>query len=549
MASDFNSSQTLQNEGRAAFTLTTTEVINDENGMGASIADFDNDGDMDWFVTAIHDKFAKPKDWGQSGNRLYFNNGDGSFTNVTGTAGVSDGYWGWGACSADFNNDGWIDIFHVNGMPTGSSSRDFRTDPSRLFINQKDGTFVESSSDVGIVDLRQGRGVVCFDYDKDGDIDIFISNFEDDTRLYRNDLDENPGWLQVRLDGEVNNPSAVGAVIRITTGEVTQMREVTIGSNYQSQNPLTQHFGLGGVAKVDELRVSWPHGGETVLTDVMPNRELLLSAVAATPPPFSVESGHSSAWYDSEHNGEGFLLEIHDNNVALVYWFTYDRDGNQDWYIGVGEIIGRRILFRELLRVSGGEFGPGFDPEKIVSTVVGTAAFTFTSCGSGFMDWSLNEAAGTPGIGRQEIKRLTNLMGLDCGFVKGVPERIEGRYSGSWYDPAHDGEGYVVEVLFDSRVLVFWFSYDTDGNRRWFFGVGEIRDGKLVIDEMLSTTGGIFGDDFDPGTVEYSSWGTLELDIDCEGGTATWISAKDGFGSGMFNVRRLSKLADISCED
>ena len=546
---DFGTSQCLKNAGRGSFTLTTTEAIDDENGMGATSGDFDNDSDTDWFVSSIYDKFALSEDWGQSGNRLYSNNGNGTFNKLTETAGVADGYWGWGACSADFNNDGWLDIFHVNGMPRSSNQRDFNADPSRLFINQKDGTFTESSIALGINDSREGRGVVCFDYDKDGDIDIFISNYGNDTRLYRNDLDENPGWLQVQLDGGINNPSAVGAVIKASIGEVTQMREVTIGSNYQSQNPLLQHFGLDGARQVDEIRVNWPHGAVTTLTDVMPNQVLKLSAMSALPPPFNVESGHSSAWYDETHNGEGFLLEILDNNIAVVYWFTYDRDGNQDWYTSVGKVVGRRVLFSQLLRVSGGEFGPGFDPENIVRTVVGSAAFTFTSCNIGFMDWSLNDASGTESSGRLEVKRITGLMGLDCGFAKGIPERPEGRYSGSWYDPDHDGEGFAVEVLFDNKAVVYWFSHGLQGKRRWFFGVGELSEGKLIFDEMLSTSGGIFGDEFEPGAVQYLPWGSLALDISCAGGTATWSSTEEGFGSGVLNIQKLTKLADLNCDD
>jgi|GEM_PF-337529 len=549
VSGDYGTSQVFANIGRASFKVITTEVIDDENGMGASTGDYDNDGDLDWFVSSIYDKSALREDWGQSGNRLYANNGDGSFSNVTETAAVADGSWGWGACSADFNNDGWLDIFHVNGMLFESNIREFQIDTSRLFINKKDGTFIEQSASVGIVDTKEGRGVVCFDYDKDGDIDIFISNYEDETRLYRNDLDQNQGWLQVRLEGEINNPSAVGAVIRVTTGEITQMREVTIGSNFQSQNPLLQHFGLGSSTRIDELRVGWPHGGETVLTDVAPNQQLLLSSEAAKPAPFRVEAGHSSAWYDVSHNGEGFVLEIHRNSVAVVYWFTYDKTGNQDWYIGTGKVIGRRVLFGELLRVSGGEFGPGFDSQQIEVKVIGTAAFTFTSCASGFMDWSLNETTEKTAIGRQELSRLTNLMGLDCGRAKGAPERMEARYSGSWYDPAHDGEGFVLEVLSNSNVLIYWFSYDKTGNRRWFFGVGEIQDGKLVIEKMYTTTGGVFGDDFDPDTVEHQVWGRLEIDIDCNSGTASWTSNEDGFGPGVLNLRRLTTLADLSCEN
>ena len=74
--------------------------------------------------------------------------------------------------------------------------------------------------------------------------------------------------------------------------------------------------------------------------------------------------------------------------------------------------------------------------------------------------------------------------------------------SGSWYDPTHNGEGYNVEVLIDGRVVVYWFSYDPAGKRRWFFGLGEVQDGKFVFDDIQTTKGGIFGPDFDPSTVQ-----------------------------------------------
>ena len=77
-----------------------------------------------------------------------------------------------------------------------------------------------------------------------------------------------------------------------------------------------------------------------------------------------------------------------------------------------------------------------------------------------------------------------------------------------------DGEGYNVEVLINGQVVVYWFSYDPEGKRRWFFGLGEIREGKLVFDEMLTSSGGIFGPDFDPDDVDFKPWGSLELDLD-----------------------------------
>ncbi|MGA9572581.1 MAG: hypothetical protein WBS20_01400, partial [Lysobacterales bacterium] len=143
--------------------------------------------------------------------------------------------------------------------------------------------------------------------------------------------------------------------------------------------------------------------------------------------------------------------------------------------------------------------------------------------------------------------RLSRLMGIDCGNPILPPVREEGYLSGSWYDPSHSGEGYNVEVLIDGQVVVYWFSYDPEGKRRWFFGLGEVREGKLVFDEILTSSGGIFGPQFNPDQVEYKPWGTLELDLDCHGGTATYSSTEDGFGSGTLNLERLTNIDQLAC--
>ncbi|MEJ8569706.1 CRTAC1 family protein [Elongatibacter sediminis] len=542
VTADYGTSQVFMCAGGGRFENTTTEVIDDENGMGSAAADFDNDGDIDWFVTSVWDP-AEPHTWGSTGNRLYLNDGSGTFENVTTEAGVEIGHWGWGACAADFDNDGWLDIVHVNGFPSyGDHQTDFRDDPSLLYMNQGDGTFIDRAEELGFTDTGQGRGVVCFDYDADGDVDIFTANWEGPARLYRNDLDDNPGWLQVNLTGEADNPDAIGAVIRVTTGDLTQMREVTVGSNYESQNPLTQHFGLGGAASVDEVRVTWPHGGETVLTGITANQRLTVDAASAQPPPFALQPGMSAAWYDPSRSGEGFMLELLAGGRAVVYWFTYDDAGEQDWYIAIGSVTGRRILFPELLRVSGGEFGPGFDPDRIDTTVVGSAAFTWTGCDEGAMDWFIGDDQG-----RMRLQRLSRVMGANCGSPGTDPVSAAAGLSGSWYDPAHTGEGYVLEVLADGRTLVYWFSFDPQGARRWFFGVGGVENGSLVFEELLTTRGARFGEAFNPDDVEAPPWGSLQLTLDCDGGSANWQSTEAGFGPGTFDLKRLSSLDGIDC--
>lgn len=539
VAGDFVTSRTLINQGGLKFEDTTTPVIDDQAGMGSAVGDFDNDGDQDWFVTAIW--------WGDGreaeGNRLYQNDGEGNFSNVTESAGVLAGDWGWGACAADFNNDGWLDLFQVNGMIWPPTLIDYATDASKLFINKGNGTFSEMAIELGIEDRRMGKGVVCFDADSDGDIDIFTNNTMGKSQFYRNKLSDNPGWLQVKLTGEPDNPSAVGAVIRVVTGDINQMREVRVGSNYLSQDPLLQHFGLGGATTIDEVRVSWPHGGETVLKDVAANQKLQLSAVEASPAPFTLAPGMSAAWFDPSHNGEGFQIEMLTDDRVVMYWFTYDKQGEQDWYIAVGEKKGRRILFPELMQVSGGEFGDGFDPALVTHSIVGTAAFTWTGCGEGFMDWTI----GTE-MGRQQLDRLTQLAALPCNGRADLPDTYGQGLSGSWFDPSHDGEGYALQILEDGRAVVFWFSYDKTGKRRWFYGVGEFKEGKWTFPDMLTTAGGIFGDTFDPNTVKQTSWGSLELTLECESGTASYTSTDEGFGNGTLQLTRLTVLDSLVCQ-
>jgi hypothetical protein len=290
VVADNTTSQVLINDGDLggglyAFSkVTDRNVISDDAGMGSSVADFDNDGDLDWFVTSI--SLGDPTDgrpseeqnagFNLSGNRLYRNEGNGVFTDQTETAGVRKGYWGWASCAADFNNDGFLDIFHVNGMDEPNTNA-YLEDPSRLFINNADGTFTEYSEPLGLLDTKSGRGVTCFDGDQDGDIDILIANNNDVATLFRNDGGNEFNYLNVRLRSVAPNTRAVGARIYVSAGGVTQMREINNGNNYVSQNPSEQHFGLSDLMLADTIRVVWPDGSESSRVNIAPNRRILVS--------------------------------------------------------------------------------------------------------------------------------------------------------------------------------------------------------------------------------------------------------------------------------
>ena len=252
---DGGTSKVFLNQPNGVFTDITTDQISDKSGMGSAIGDYDNDGDLDWFVSSI----SRGSQDSQRifGNRLYQNQGDGEFIDVTDTAGVREGHWGWGSCFNDFNNDGNLDIFHVNGFY--GQSNFLLVDPSRLFMSNGKGSFTERSLEFGIDDTGMGRGIVCFDYDRDGDQDIFVANHDQPARLYCNYGNQNT-FVNIRLQGKSPNVQALGARVYVTTGEIEQMRELNANSNYVSQNPVEAHFGLGTANNIDKIRVVWPGG-------------------------------------------------------------------------------------------------------------------------------------------------------------------------------------------------------------------------------------------------------------------------------------------------
>ncbi|MGI9270265.1 MAG: CRTAC1 family protein [Woeseiaceae bacterium] len=274
MASDFNTSMVFMNNQDATFTNTTdVDVITETNGMGSAVGDYDNDGDMDWFVTSIYRQSggAVP-----NGNRLYRNDG-GQFVDVTEAAGVADGGWGWAACFVDLDNDGNLDIYHTNGWEFDISA-DFASDTSRAFMSDGSGVFVNRANALGIADSDQGRGAVCADFDGDRDVDIFLwsNNATNGGRLFRNDSVMGNAVV-VRLNGLAPNTQAVGARIRATVGTVTQLREVSLGSNFISQNSTEQVIGVGSSAQVDSLIVEWPDGQQSDLGIVQVNQTIVVN--------------------------------------------------------------------------------------------------------------------------------------------------------------------------------------------------------------------------------------------------------------------------------
>ena len=297
MASDYGESQIFRNNDDGTFTrITDRDVIVDQNGMGTAIGDFDNDGDMDWFVTSIHNLEMTGTDGDIErtlfGNRLYRNDSNGLFSGYSVLSRISNGGWAWGACTADFDNDGLLDIFHVNGWVDGPLG-EFASDQVRFYHALGNLEFKERASAVGLNDNGQGRGVACFDIERDGDVDIVISNNPrddgdgsidifnsqiggDNLVLYRNDSVNQNNYLGVRLIGSGANSFGIGAHISavVPSGE-QQVREMGGSNNYVSHNPFEVHFGLGSETQA-EVTITWPDGSISVET-IQANQQVLIS--------------------------------------------------------------------------------------------------------------------------------------------------------------------------------------------------------------------------------------------------------------------------------
>ncbi len=238
-----------------------------QSGMGVTAGDYDCDGWLDIFKTNFSDERET----------LYHNDGHAVFDDVTARAGLAlnTRFVGWGCGFFDPDNDGWLDLFLVNGhiypeverLHTDVHYRDRKI----LYRNRRDGTFDDVSLLGGpaILEVNSSRGCAFGDFDSDGDIDIVINNMNQGPSLLRCDSNLSTHWLKVRTVGTRSNRSGIGARIRCVTGQHLQIDEVRSGGSYCSQNDLRVHFGLGDTRRIDALEILWPSGTLDRMADVL----------------------------------------------------------------------------------------------------------------------------------------------------------------------------------------------------------------------------------------------------------------------------------------
>ncbi len=275
---DFGTSALYRNLGNGRFQDVTAlaHVGTEDFGMGSTVGDVNNDGRPDWFVTSIYQSW-----FGGDGNRLYINDGHGVFSDATDRYGVRQGGFGWGAAFFDFDNDGFLDLGMANGVryPCFDIGWQFNHDRLRLWKNMGGERMVEVSHAIGFEGSASEKGFVSFDFDNDGDLDVLVTKNNGSPVLFENRGGNVGNWLRVRLRGRSSNSFGVGAriVLSSASSETIQTREVTLNSNYMSQDEVIVHFGLGGSDRVATLSIEWPAVGcVQILEDVLANQLLIV---------------------------------------------------------------------------------------------------------------------------------------------------------------------------------------------------------------------------------------------------------------------------------
>lgn len=275
----------FHNDGNGTFSKAVNSITAEGGqSVGSCWGDYDNDGDLDLFVTNSRDM----------GNFLYKNNGNGQFTKITTGEVVTDKNASHGCSFADVDNDGDLDLYIT-------SDKNLKY----LYFNNGDGSFTKDKNEIIGFNYGKAFGHAWSDYDRDGDLDLFVATHSNQPNAFFTNNGNANNWLSINLVGTVSNKSAIGADVFLYVNGKVQMREVNSQSGFGGQSSFTQHFGLGTATIIDSIKVKWPSGIVQVIIHPGIKQVLTITETQSS-------KINGAVYFDLNNNG------VKDSNEVLV---------------------------------------------------------------------------------------------------------------------------------------------------------------------------------------------------------------------------------------
>jgi hypothetical protein len=342
VTSDFAGVDVYRNDGAGHFTDMTSSWLSESHlfGMGHTFGDFNNDGRLDFYVTGMQSPTAerlehlalnRPNSKLDAtmrarmifGSRLYLGEENGSFKELRTSKSVSRTGWSWGASAADFDNDGWLDIYVVNGMESMHTVRDYDWqfwlhdifvgdsrereaenlyfgtkmiarrqalesyggfEKNRMLLNQGGTNFVNAAHLLGVALEADCRNLVAADLDGDGRTDLVMTSqhalpeTKEKLRVFRNEIADQGNWIAFSFREELGHISPIGTTVNLRGAAFKKTAVIVTGDSFRSQHPMTARFGLGNADRVETAEIRWPGGAVTRLAGPKINQAHWISA-------------------------------------------------------------------------------------------------------------------------------------------------------------------------------------------------------------------------------------------------------------------------------